>query len=114
MSRRVKRGLIIARMAPGSREDVARIFAESDETELPGIVGVRHRSLWALNDLYAHYVETDADFDGAVASVRDHPLFKDVSRRLDEFITPYDPDTWRSPADAMAQQFYVWEPDANP
>lgn len=110
MTRRVKRGLIIARMKPGSQDDVARIFAESDASELPEIVGVRHRSLWALNDLYAHYVETDADFDDAVSSVRDHPLFKEISRKLDAYITPYDPDTWRSPADAMAHQFYVWEP----
>ena len=42
---------------------VAEIFTESDRTELPGIIGVRHRSLYSLDDLYVHLVETDAGRD---------------------------------------------------
>ncbi|MGW2240362.1 TcmI family type II polyketide cyclase, partial [Streptomyces sp. NPDC001759] len=36
--------LIVARMAPGSAPDIAKIFAESDRGELPHLVGVVRRS----------------------------------------------------------------------
>jgi cyclase len=107
----VKRGVIVARIKPGSEEEVARIFAESDETELPRITGVRHRSLYVLDDVYIHLVETDDEFAQAVDSVRDHQLFQDISRKLDPYIQPYNPETWRSPKDAQARQFYTWEPE---
>ena len=106
----VKRGVIVARIKPGSEDEVARIFAESDATELPEIVGVRHRSLWVFGDVYIHLVETDEDFSEKVDDVRGHELFQDISRKLDPYIQPYDPETWRSPADAQAKQFYTWEP----
>ena len=106
----VQRGVIVAKIKPGAEDEVARIFAESDSSELPGLTGVRHRSLWVLDDIYIHLVETDSDFARAVENVRDHPLFKDISRKLDAYITPYDPETWRSPKDAQARQFYSWEP----
>ena len=107
----IQRGVIVAKIKPGSEEQVAEIFAESDSSELPRLTGVRHRSLWVLDDIYIHLVETDSDFAGAVENVRDHPLFKDISRKLDAHITPYDPETWRSPKDAQARQFYSWEPE---
>lgn len=106
----VKRGVIVAKIKPGSEDEVARIFAESDATELPDIVGVRHRSLWVLGDIYIHLVETDEDFATKVDDVRNHELFQDISRKLDPYIQPYDPETWRSPRDAQARQFYGWEP----
>lgn len=107
----VKRGVIVARIKPGAEEDVARIFAESDETELPRITGVRHRSLYVLGDVYIHLVETDDEFAATVDNVRDHELFTDISRKLDPYIQPYDPETWKSPKDAQAREFYTWEPD---
>ena len=106
----VKRGVIVARMKPGSEEEVAKIFEESDRSELPGLAGVRHRSLFVLDDIYIHLVELDEDFAHTVDDVRDHPLFKEISRRLDEYITPYDPETWKSPKDAQAREFYSWDP----
>ena len=108
----VKRGLIIARIKPGAEDEVAKIFAESDQTDLPQLAGVRHRSLFVLDDIYVHYVETDADFELAVDEVRGHPLFKEISKKLDDYITPYNPETWKSPKDATAREFYSWEPDA--
>lgn len=42
----------------------------------------------------------------------EHPAFKDISDRLTAFVSPYDPQTWRSPKDAMARQFYRWERDS--
>jgi cyclase len=106
----VKRGVIVAKIKPGSEEAVAKLFAESDESELPKLAGVRHRSLFVLDDVYIHLVELDDDFADTVDEVRDHPLFKDISRRLDEYITPYDPETWKSPKDAQAREFYSWDP----
>jgi cyclase len=107
----VKRGCIVAKIKSGSEEEVAKIFAESDESELPALAGVRHRSLFVLDDVYIHYVEMDDDFQEKVDEIRDHPLFRDISRRLDEFITPYNPETWKSPKDAQAREFYVWDAD---
>jgi cyclase len=113
MGRRVKRGVIVAKIKPGCEDRVAEIFARSDATDLPGLAGVTHRSLFVLNDVYIHYVETDEDFEAAVDQIREHPLFKEISRELDAYISPYDPETWRSPKDATAREFYTWEPDEN-
>ena len=107
----VKRGVIIAKIKPGSEEEVAAIFAESDATELPHLTGVRHRSLFVLEDVYVHLVETEDDFDAAVAGVRDHPLFREISKKLEPFIQPYNPATWKSPKDATAREFYSWDVD---
>ncbi len=93
----VKRGMIIAKIKPGSEEQVAAIFAESDRTDLPALAGVRHRSLFVLEDIYVHLVETDDDFDAAVSGIRDHPLFQEISQKLEPYIQPYNPATWRSP-----------------
>lgn len=107
----VKRGCIIAKIKPGSEEEVAKIFAESDKTDLPELAGVRHRSLFVLDDVYVHYVEMDDDFQEKVDEIRNHPLFQEISRRLDDHITPYNPETWQSPKDAQAREFYVWDAD---
>jgi cyclase len=111
--RGVKRGVIVARIKPGSEDDVARIFAESDETELPRLAGVQHRSLFVLDDIYVHYVETAEDFEAAVDEIREHPLFRQISQHLDEYISPYNPETWRSPKDATAREFYSWDADSS-
>jgi cyclase len=108
----VKRGVIVAKIKPGSEKQVASIFAESDASELPAITGVRHRSLFVLDDVYIHLVETDDDFESSVEKVRDHSLFKDISKKLEPYIQPYNPETWKSPKDATAREFYSW--DANP
>jgi cyclase len=105
----LKRGCIVAKIKPGAEEEVAKLFAESDQSELPGLAGVTHRSLFVLDDLYVHYVEMDEDFAESVDAVRDHPLFREISRKLDAYITPYDPETWKSPKDAQAREFYVWD-----
>jgi cyclase len=107
----VRRSVIVARIKPGSEDDVARIFAESDTSELPGLVGVRHRSLFVLEDIYVHLIEMDDDFDAKVDAVRDHPLFREISQKLDAYIKPYNPETWRSPRDATAREFYSWDAD---
>ena len=107
----VKRGLIIAKIKPGAEEKVAEIFAESDRTELPKMTGVRHRSLFVLEDVYVHLVEMEDEFDETVAGVRNHELFRDISKKLEPYIQPYNPATWRSPKDATAREFYSWDAD---
>ena len=108
----VRRGLIVARIKPGSEDKVAEVFAQSDATDLPVLTGVRHRSLFCLEDIYVHLVEMDADFDESVGAVRDHPLFKDISKKLEPYVQPYNPKTWRSPKDATAREFYSWDAPA--
>ncbi|MFJ8077230.1 TcmI family type II polyketide cyclase [Streptomyces sp. NPDC096176] len=103
--------LIVARMAPGSAPDIAEVFATSDRGELPHLVGVRRRSLFQFGDVYLHLIESDQPPGPAIAKVTEHPEFRDVSERLSAFVSAYDPQTWRSPKDAMAQQFYTWQRD---
>ncbi|MEV4657282.1 TcmI family type II polyketide cyclase [Micromonospora sp. NPDC049301] len=102
------RSLIIAKVVPTAEERVAEIFAESDATELPRLVGVRHRSLYRLHDLYVHLLETEQPAQGAVEAARGHPEFVRVSDRLRPYVSPYL-STWRSPRDAMAQCFYRFD-----
>jgi cyclase len=111
-NRGVKRGVIVAKIKPGSEDKVAEIFAESDRGDLPGLMGVTHRSLFILDDVYIHYVEMDADLAEKVDEHGGHDLFREISRRLDEYITPYNPETWRSPKDARAHEFYTWDADS--
>ncbi|MET9833884.1 TcmI family type II polyketide cyclase [Streptomyces sp. NPDC006385] len=103
--------LIVARMAPQSAQDIAGVFADSDRGELPHLVGVTQRSLFQFGDVYMHFIEAEQDPGPAIAKVTGHPEFVDISRRLEAFVSPYDPQTWRSPKDAMARCFYHWERD---
>ena len=104
------RTLIVARLAPDRSGEVARVFAESDRTELPRLVGVQARSLFTFDEVYVHLIESERDPGPAIRAVRDHPLFVDVTDRLARHVTPYRPD-WREPGDAMAQEFYHWSAD---
>ncbi len=105
----IQRGVIVARIKPGAHDKVAELFADSDRGELPVLAGVRHRSLFSFGDVYLHLVEVDKDFADAVDDIRDHPAFRELSEALEPYIEPYDPETWRSPADAMAREFYTWD-----
>ncbi len=105
--------LIVARMQPECAQEVARLFAEFDATGMPQRMGTRRRELFRYQGLYFHL----QDFDGAdghegIEEARSHPLFQGISANLRPFIAPYDPETWRSPADAMASRFYRWAPPA--
>ncbi|MDH6629661.1 cyclase [Streptomyces sp. LBL] len=101
--------LIVARMAPGTAPNIAQLFEESDRGELPHLVGVARRSLFQFGDVYMHLIESDQDPGPAIAKAAGHPEFRNISERLSAYVTAYDPETWRSPKDAMAHRFYVWE-----
>jgi cyclase len=98
--------LIVARMEPGSRGEVARIFGQFDNTEMPQVMGTRRRQLFSYHGLYFHLQDFDSDGGEAIAQARSHPLFVEISAALKPYITPYDPETWQSPSDAMATRFY--------
>src|ERR1043166_5420978 len=51
--------LIVARMAEADRDAVAQVFAESDATALPMMMGARRRTLFSYHGLYLHLVEAD-------------------------------------------------------
>ncbi|GGZ82131.1 TcmI family type II polyketide cyclase [Streptomyces echinoruber] len=104
--------LIVARMKPGAADDIARVFAESDRGELPHLIGVSGRSLFQFGDVYLHLIESEQDPAPAIARMADHPEFRTISERLTPYVSAYDPETWRSPKDAMAHLFYRWERNA--
>ncbi len=103
------RTLIVARMDPANAQGVAQVFADSDATELPHMVGVTRRTLFAFHHLYFHLVEADEDISPRLYQAREHPLYQQINTRLGEFVSPYDPN-WREPKDAMAVPFYSWAP----
>lgn len=103
-----ERVLIVARIEPGATGDVAALFARSDETELPRVLGVRRRELFHYHDLYFHHVEFAGRAAESLATARDRADFRELSAELDPFISPFDPATWRGPVDALATRFYQW------
>jgi cyclase len=101
--------LIVARMQPLDSEAVARLFAEFDATDMPHLMGTRRRQLFHYRGLYFHLQDFDDQNGGAaIEAAKQHPSFVQISDDLKSFIAAYDPETWRSPKDAMAQRFYHW------
>ncbi|MGH3645675.1 MAG: TcmI family type II polyketide cyclase [Micromonosporaceae bacterium] len=105
----MERVLIVARMDESDLDTVAQIWKESDETELPHIVGVQQRSLFYYQGLYFQLIEAEQPLGPKIEAVRKHPLFTDVNDKLANHIKAYDPETWRGPKDAMAHRFYSWK-----
>ncbi|HKR49247.1 MAG TPA: TcmI family type II polyketide cyclase [Pseudonocardiaceae bacterium] len=101
------RTLIVARMDVRDSESIAEVFAESDSTDLPYLIGVSRRTLFTFHDLYFHLVEAAQDISPNLYQVRSHPLYSDINTKLSRLITPYDPN-WKEPKDAMATPFYMW------
>jgi cyclase len=101
--------LIVARMDAASQHEVARLFGEFDQTEMPHLMGTRRRQLFAYRGLYFHLQDFDTDNGGQlIEQAKTDPRFVQISDDLKPFIEAYDPATWRSPADALAQRFYAW------
>jgi cyclase len=105
--------LIVARIHPGSDADVARIFGEFDETEMPHRMGTRRRQLFEYRGLYFHLQDFDTDNgDQLIEEAKTDERFIRISGDLRPHIEAYDPATWRSPKDAMATRFYDWQASA--
>jgi cyclase len=99
--------LIVARLDGAHAARVAELFAESDRTELPDLVGVTRRTLFTFHDLYFHLVESDGEVGDRLDKVRTHPLFTQLNEALADYVEPYHP-SWRGPRDALAVPFYEW------
>lgn len=101
--------LIVARMEPHSAAEVGRLFRAFDDTEMPHRMGTRRRQLFSYRGLYFHLQDFDGE-DGVerIEEAKSDPRFVAISTDLKPFIGAYDPSTWRSPADAMAERFYHW------
>jgi cyclase len=105
--------LIVARMEPAAAASVAELFGAFDKTDMPHRMGTRRRQLFSYQGLYFHVQEFDADNGGQIVEeAREDPRFVQISEDLKPFVRPYDPATWRSPADAMATSFYHWRAQA--
>lgn len=103
------RTVIVARIKPGAEPTVAQIFAESDAGPLPTLMGVTGRWLYSIDDVYLHVLErVGEEFDGVVEEQHDQPAFSKIMDDLSPYISPFDPDTWGSPVDAVATEFYRW------
>ena len=74
--------LIVARMAPEDRQRVHDIWAESDATELPYLVGVTHRRLFQFHGLYFQLIGSEEPIGRRIEEVRRHPLFQHRGRRV--------------------------------
>ena len=101
------RTLIVAKLKTADPREIAEVFAESDATDLPHMIGVSRRTLFSFHDLYFHLVEADEDINANLYKARSHPLYGDINTKLTSFVSPYDPN-WKEPKDAMASPFYVW------
>jgi cyclase len=105
--------VIVARIKPGAEPNVAQIFAESDTGPLPATMGVTGRWLYTLDDVYLHVMErTDAAFADTAQENHHTPAFAKIMEDLSPYISAYNPTTWRSPADAVAKEFYRWQADS--
>ncbi|MGJ7905856.1 TcmI family type II polyketide cyclase [Actinopolyspora sp. H202] len=101
--------LIVARMEPQSAEEVAELFSAFDESDMPHRMGTRRRQLFTYRGLYFHLQDFDSDDGGErIESAKNDQRFVDISENLKPHINAYDPSTWRSPKDAMAERFYHW------
>ena len=78
--------LIVARMRPGTEQEIASVFAASDATELPRRIGVQSRTLFRFQDLYMHLIEAEQPLSATVDDAREHPLFREVSKSLIPFV----------------------------
>jgi cyclase len=104
--------MIVGRMDPRWSEDVAKLFGEFDQTDMPHRMSTRRRELFGYHGLYFHLQDFDGEYGSErILQARTDPRFIKISADLKPYIEAYDPATWRSPADAMASRFYHWEPE---
>jgi cyclase len=100
-------------MAPDVKHRVGDLFESFDRTDLPNRMGTRRRQLFAYRGLYFHLQDFDhAEGGQAIEAARTDARFIQISNDLKPYIEAYDPATWRTPADALAERFYTWRADA--
>jgi cyclase len=105
--------VIVQRMKPGSEEDIARVFTESDAGGLPVETGVTGRWLYSMEDVFVHLLEQDPVKGAEVrANHESHrPAFAKIMQDLSPYVGPYDPEKWQTPRDSVARVFHRWQAD---
>ncbi|MEU6143265.1 TcmI family type II polyketide cyclase [Streptomyces sp. NPDC047081] len=103
--------IIVARLEPAHIGTVAKLFADFDtSTELPHTMGTRRRQLFAHDGLYFHIQDFESENGGElIERAKLDPRFLQIQQDLLPYIKVFDPETWRSPSDAMASRFYTWQ-----
>lgn len=103
--------VIVARLDPADIDTVAKLFSDFDTgTELPHTMGTRRRQLFAHDGLYFHIQDFESDNGGElIERTKSDPRFVQIQQDLLPYISVFDPETWRSPSDAMASRFYTWQ-----
>ena len=104
--------LVVNRLSPARRPQVAGLFADFDTTDVPHRMGTRRRQLFAYQGVYFHMQDFETPDGGEVIATawkQADPRFIQICDDLDPLIEKYDPATWRKPADAVADRFYHWE-----
>ena len=111
MTVKMHSNLIVARMNPQSSAAIAELFNAFDTTDMPHRMGTQRRQLFTFHGLYFHLQDFHTQHSTQlIEQAKTDPQFKHISEELKPYIQPYDPTTWHSPTDAMAQRFYYWEP----
>ena len=73
-------------------------------------LGVTGRWLYSIDDVFVHLLErTGEAFAEAPGQDHDQPAFAKIMEELSPFVSPYRPETWRGPEDAVAREFYRWQ-----
>ncbi|SNS75341.1 Polyketide synthesis cyclase [Geodermatophilus saharensis] len=109
--------VMVQRMRPGSEEDVARVYAESDAGPLSAETGITGRWLYSMEDVVVHLLEQDPVRAAAVRQNHEslRPAFAKVMADLAPYVSPYRPETWQNPRDSVARVFHRWTaPDWQP
>jgi len=104
--------LIVARFDPETSGDVAKIFATSTTPTCPTGWARCAGSCSATRACTSTSRLRRGQRRRAHRRAREDVRFKQISADLKPFMRAYDPETWRSPADAMATRFYTWEQQA--
>ncbi|MEO6890481.1 MAG: TcmI family type II polyketide cyclase [Ktedonobacteraceae bacterium] len=97
------RGVIIGQYQPGSEDKIVAAFTRSDATELPHLIGVKHRYVWTQGNIYVHFIEARSSLPAILKEYAQHPLFQDVKAELDQYVSLIDPDLPPS-----AKRIYQW------
>lgn len=86
--------------------EVSRLFAESDETDIPLKMGTRRRQIYLWRGIYLHIQDfADTDSIKVISSVwtEGDPRFLQLVDDLTRVIPPYDPT-----GNSLATRFYHW------
>lgn len=101
--------LVVAKLNTERLDEIKRLFAEFDRSDMPQKMGTVRRQLFTFHDLYFHLQDFQTD-EGTerIETAKSEPEFIQISQDLRPFFEPYAPN-WQSPKDSIAERFYYWE-----